>query len=99
MKKEKIINEKLKYTHHTLTKIEEEYVEPTASERQIKILDIIKSNFADFEYKVFLLYIEYDSIRKVADETNVKRGTINDIIIKIKNKVRLELDNKVKKSI
>ena len=99
MKKEKTINNKLKNTHHTLAKIEEQFYEPTASERQIEILDIIKSNFTDFEYKVFLLQLEYNNIRRVADETNVKKGTINDIIIKIKNKVRLELDNKVKKSI
>ena len=54
----------------------------------IKILYVV-NQLPKFEQDVFYLYAEYNSLRQVADETNVSRQTICTIMNKIKVMVKL----------
>lgn len=84
----KYIKETLKHTHETIDNIYEQYYDGqnNYSDTSEKILYIV-NQLPLFEQDVFYLYCEYNSLRKVADETNVTRMTIKKIIDKIKQLV------------
>lgn len=84
----KYIKPTLKHTHETIDNIYEQYYDGQNiySDNSEKILYIV-NQLPQFEQDVFYLYCEYNSSRKVADETNVTRTTIQNIINKIKQLV------------
>lgn len=72
------------YTHHSPTKLFEEFTLTNYNnEKMNEVINFLK-NIDDFDRTVFLLNIEYDSLRLVSEETNVSYSTINQIITKIK---------------
>ena len=60
-------------------------------ERTETILSIL-SSINEFDRCIFILYCEYNSLRKVAEQTNVGYGTIHNIV----KKVRETIINKLK---
>lgn len=81
------------YTHHTPQKLLQEFT--LANYNNDKINNVVKyiKELDDFDRVVFLLNIEYDSLRLVAEETNVSYSTINKIIIKIKSDLLKIINN------
>lgn len=88
------INPVLKHTHSTIDEIYEQYYEDADSSEVIdKILYVVNS-LDVFEQNVFYLYCEYNSLRKVADETNVSRTTVLNIINKVRDLIQnCSIDN------
>ena len=60
-------------------------------ERTETILSIL-SSINEFDRCIFILYCEYNSLRKVAEQTNVGYGTIHNIV----KRVRETIINKLK---
>ena len=60
-------------------------------ERTETVLFIL-SSINEFDRCIFILYCEYNSLRKVAEQTNVGYGTIHNIV----KKVRETIINKLK---
>lgn len=85
----KYIKQTLTHTHETIDDIYEQYYDGQNqySEVSEKILYVV-NQLTVFEQDVFYLYCEYNSLRKVADETNVSHEYVNRIIKKIKNMVK-----------
>lgn len=94
VKKNRIFNEKLKNSWETYQKIEEQFDE-LKNKYQITINYINSLN--EFDKKVWIMYCEYNSLRKVADETNVNKNIIDQIIKKIKLDLKeiIEKDKKI----
>lgn len=79
------IDSELKHTWETYEKIEEQYTSIDArlsdeSKQLIAYLDTLP----EFEKKVFILYTEYASYRKVGEEVGFGKDTVGKIINKIK---------------
>ena len=83
------INQKLKNTWETLEKIEQQFYDdlPTIDEKYEYMLEYIK-RLTDFQQKIWWLYCEYNSVRKVSEETNVKHITIFNHIKQIKSELK-----------
>lgn len=82
------LNDVLINTWETMEMIEEQYVTQDAVLRKenSKIVDYINS-IPEFERQVFYLYAEYNSYRKVAQETNVGKDYIAKIIKNLKKDI------------
>lgn len=81
-----MINENLKNSDTTLTKLTEEY-EYSLNNNEYDLTDNVYdyiSTLNDFDKKVIFLYAEYKSLRKVAEETNFSVMKIKTIIDKMK---------------
>lgn len=59
-------------------------------ERTDNILNIL-STVDEFDRVIFILYCEYNSLRKVAEQTNVGYGTVNNIVKAVREKIKLNL--------
>ena len=58
--------------------------------RTESILNIL-STVDEFDRVIFILYCEYNSLRKVAEQTNVGYGTIHNIVKAVREKIKLNL--------
>ena len=90
-KGEQMYDDELLYTWEKMEDIEAEYnhKESRISEESREIVEYINS-LPEFERKVFYLYTEYQSYRKVSYETN--RG--KDFIMGIIRKIRKDVESK-----
>ncbi|NTW90819.1 MAG: hypothetical protein HGA35_02655 [Erysipelotrichaceae bacterium] len=86
-------------THHTATKLMEEFTLNTYTNNYMQ--DVVRyiTKLDDFDRVVFLLNIEYNSYRLVAEETNVHYLTIRAIIMKIKEDLLKIINNSTKKEL
>lgn len=84
----KQINDKLSNTHHPIEMIEQQYVDDL-NIFDIKLKKYIKHilSLDDYYKNIMLLFMEYGSYRKVAEETNVSHVTMTKDIKKIKNEL------------
>lgn len=75
------------YTHHTPSKLLQEFTLHKYNNQ--KFIPVIKyiTELPDFEQVVYLLYLNYNSLRLVAEETNCNYGTIYKIIQQINEKI------------
>lgn len=85
------VNSTLINTWETYDNIEKQYndVDSNLSDDTELIVNYINS-LDDFKRKVFYLYTEYQSYRKVSEETN--RG--KDVISQIINRIKKDINNK-----
>ena len=80
-KKIRLFNDKLINTWETYQKVEEQFIE--VNEKYKNTMEYLNS-IEEFDKKVFIMFAEYNSLRKVSDETNVNKNIINEIITKIR---------------
>ena len=75
------------YCHHTPQKLLEEFT--LYKYNNPKFIPVIKyiTELSDFEQVVYLLYLNYNSLRLVAEETNCNYQVINKIIKQINEKI------------
>lgn len=92
-RKVRTVNSNLVNTWETLDKIEAQYIDSDIeiSETSASIIEYI-NNLDEFSRKVFYLYAEYLSYRKVAEETNVGKDIIRQTILEIKKDIFREIN-------
>ena len=88
-KTRKVYDEKLLYTWEKLSDIEAQYnnIESRLSEESELIVKYVNT-LPEFNRKIFFLYTEYNSYRKVSYETNCGKDVIMNIVRKIKNDIK-----------
>lgn len=83
--KNRIFNAKLKHTWENYQKIEEQY--DSISKELTNVFGYIE-RLPTFNKQVWIMYCEYNSLRKVADETNCNKNIIDSIVKKIKEDLK-----------
>lgn len=91
-KDKKYINKELTNTWESLKMIEQQYLDDLRldkflTERNTNIIKYILT-LPIYEKTIMILYMEYESIRKVAEETTLSYFSIYKIINKIKEEVK-----------
>ena len=83
------VNPELVNTWETLENIERQYtdVDNNLSEESALIIEYI-NNLDEFSRKVFYLYTEYNSYRKVAEETSRGKDVISQVIRTIQQDIK-----------
>lgn len=89
--KKKLINDEFVHTWEEYDMIEAQYLleDSFLDSREREVVSYIQS-LPTFERVVFILYAEYKSLRKVADETTVKKDLIRETIAKIRADIILK---------
>jgi len=82
----KSINSPLKWTWETIEDLRKEYEDELNDSRLVFFQSYFKK-MDPFERDILVLYSEYGSLRKVADETNFSYGNIAIIISCIKQDI------------
>lgn len=90
-RKERFINEILTYTWECYDKIEEQYIEDNFEYNYL--IDYLLT-LNKFDRMVFILYCEYNSIQKVANETNIGKNIIHLKINEIKEELKKIIKDK-----
>ena len=90
-KGEQMYDDELLYTWEKMEDIEAQYnhKESRISEESREIVEYINS-LPEFERKVFYLYTEYQSYRKVAEETSRGKDVISQVIRTIQKDIKLK---------
>lgn len=88
MKKE--IRPVLVNTYHTMEKLREDYQNEMYKFNDGRLLKFQKyyDNMNSFERDILILYAEYDSYRKVADETYCSHQMVKLILSIIRNEIK-----------
>lgn len=88
IRKPRLVNSELVNTWESLDKIEEQYINSDIeiSEESSLIIDYINT-LPEFDRKIFYLYTEYLSYRKVAEETNVGKDIIRRTLLEIQKDI------------
>ena len=86
------INMKLKNTWETYEKIEEQYtaIDSRLSDSSKQLMAYLDT-LPEFEKKVFILYTELASYRKVGEEVGYSKDTVGKII----NKIKVDAKNEI----
>ncbi len=82
----KCINSPLKWTWESIEDLRKEY-ESELVDSRLESFHTYFKNMDTFERDILVLYSEYGSLRKVADETNFSYGNIAIIISCIKQDI------------
>ncbi len=75
-------------THHAPEKLFEEYTMSKFNNPKYPLIINYLKGLSDFDRTIFLLNIEYNSLRLVAEETNCSYSTIFCIINRIKKEIK-----------
>ena len=75
------------YTHHTPTKLLEEFtLHNSTKDYWLDVMEYVKG-LTEFDRTIWLLNMEYNSYRLVAEETNINYSTVRKIIVQINCKI------------
>lgn len=85
-KRKIVINPNLKNTWESLHMLRQDYIDYLFKENDTYIYKLL--SLPEIERDIFILYCEYQSVRKVATETNKKFKTISVLIKNIKEKLK-----------
>jgi len=81
------------YSHHSQQMLMQQYIDELNNFNTTNMNDVIiyLQSLEYFDQTIFLLYLEYNSIRQVSEETNVKYTTIYNRLKEIKTHIKLIL--------
>ena len=91
--KDKLRVYNLVHTHETIDKLIEQYYEEDEESDYIMVMRDVFLSEHIYDVKLYVLYLEYSSLRKVADESGSSYAYVNTVVKRINKKIMKGYDN------